>query len=273
MATIGTRAGILLLCIASCLAAAQTDCYAGSGPLRTEVNVPDERAMIEKFTARESRAAAARRTYSFAEEISIQTLVDMPRGGTAIDGQFRQALDVSYDDKGNRIEHVTFAPQNSLRRISIMPSDVEDFREFTSFMLTSEELPQYQVRYLGAQHVDDLDTYVFEVAPAKMEKNKRYFQGKLWVEQQGLDVVKTCGRSVPDQVLNKKKGSADVHPLFATYRQQMGDGYWFPTYSRSDDYLLFPRSSVHVREIVKFRNFQPNSKPAGGTWQTFDKKK
>lgn len=262
----------LLLVTASLPALAQTNCQEGSGPLRTEVNIPDERAMIEKFAARESLAAAARRTNTFDEEIKVQTLVDTARGNSVVDGEYRQVLEVGYDQQGHRTEHVTFAPQNSLRRISITPTDIEDFRDFTSFMLTAEELPQYQVRYLGAQHVDDLDTYVFEVAPLKIEKNKRYFQGKLWVEQQALDVVKTCGRSVPDQVLNKKRGTMDVHPTFATYRQQMPDTFWFPVYSRSDDYLQFPRYTVHMREVIKFTNYQ-NAPTTTGKWQSFDKKK
>ena len=256
----------------SLAAVAQTNCQEGSGPLLTEVNVPDERAMIEKFAARESLAAADRLTNTFEEDIKVQTLQDMARGNSVIDGEYRQVLEVSYDQQGRRIERVTFAPQNSLRRISITPTDIEDFREFTSFMLTAEELPQYQVRYLGAQHVDDLDTYVFEVAPLKVEKGKRYFQGKLWVEHQALDVVKTCGRSVPDEVINKKRGSVDVHPTFATYRQQMPDGYWFPVYSRSGDYLQFPRYTVHMREIIKFGNYQKSSN-ATGKWQSFNKKR
>lgn len=251
---------------------AQTNCEEGSGPLRTEVNVPDERVMIEKFAARESLAAAARLADSFEEDIKVQTLQDMPRGNSVIDGEYRQVLEVSYDQQGRRMERVTFAPQNSLRRISITPSDVEDFREFTAFMLTTEELPHYQVRYLGAQHVDDLDTYVFEVAPLKFEKGKRYFQGKLWVEQQALDVVKTCGHSVPEEVINKKRKTVDLQPTFATYRQQMPEGFWFPVYSRSDDFLQFPRFTVHMREIIKFLNYQ-KSGTATGTWQTFDKKK
>ena len=262
----------VVLCLAASMAA-QTNCTVGAGPLHTEVNVPDERAFIEKFAARESLTEAARRKYTYEQEITVQTIFDTQRGGTIVDGEYRQVLDISYDEHGNRLERVTFAPQNSLRRISIMPSDVEDFREFTSFMLTSEELPDYEVRYLGAQHVDDLDTYVFEAAPVKIDKRNRYFQGRLWVEQRDLDVVKTCGRSVPDEVLDKKRGRVDVHPTFATYRQEMEDGFWFPTYSRSDDYLQFPRATVHVREIVKFRNFRPAPSGAAGNWQTFDKKK
>jgi hypothetical protein len=263
---------VLLVLLAPCVATAQTNCEAGSGPLRTEINVPDERAMIEKVAAKELAAVAARREYSFEQDVTVETLRDMPQGKPLIDGEFRQVMEVGYDEHGRRTERVTFAPQNSLRRIAMMPSDFEDIRTFAIFALTTEELPHYVVRYLGGQHVDDLDTYVFEVAPQHMDKDKRYFQGRLWVETKELDVVKTCGRSVPDMVIDKKRKTQDKHPVFASYREQMPGGFWFPTYSRSDEYLDFQRNGVHVREIIKFKNYQKVARPAGN-WQSFDKKK
>jgi hypothetical protein len=262
---------LALALLTPALGFAQTDCNAGSGPLRTEVNVPDERALIEKVAAKESAAVAARRNYSFEQEVTIQTLLDPQRGKPIVDGEFRQVMEVGYDEHGKRTERVTFAPQNSLRRIAMMPSDLEDIRNFAIFSLTTEELPHYAVRYLGGQHVDDLDTYVFEIAPRTLEKDKRYFQGKLWVEVKDLDVVKSCGRSVPDTVIDKKKQRTDKHPTFATYREQMEGGFWFPTYSRSDEYMDFGRNGVHVREVIKFKNYQKGAKPAGN-WQSFDKK-
>ncbi len=265
-------AGSLALALLAAVgAAAQTVCQPGAGPLRTEVNIPDERATIEKIAARESAALAARRTYSFEQEVTVQTLHDMPQGRSLVDGEFRQVMQVAYDDHGRRTERVTFAPQTSLARITMMPSDFDDIRVFTSFSLTTEELPHYQIRYLGAQHVDELDTYVFEVAPRMLEKDKRYFQGKVWVETRDLDVVKTCGRSVPETVIDKKKQRFDKHPTFATYREQMEGGFWFPTYSRSDEYMDFGRNGVHVRETIRFKNYEKSPK-APGNWQSFDKK-
>lgn len=238
------------------LGSAQTNCEAGSGPLRTQVNVPDEQDLVRQVAARESAAMAARRNYSFEQDVTVETLHDMPQGKPLVDGEFRQVMEVGYDDHGRRTERVTFAPQNSLRRISMMPSDYEDIRNFATFALTKEELPQYDVRYLGGQHVDELDTYVFEVAPRALAKDKRYFQGKLWVEMKDLDVVKTCGRSVPDTVIDRKRQRLDKHPTFATYREQMEGGFWFPTYSRSDEYMDFGRNGVHVREVIKFKNYK-----------------
>ena len=140
---------VILLGAAAVVATAQTNCDSGSGPLRTDVNVPDERALIEKFAARESAALVARREYSVEQEVTIQTLRDMPRGNPIIDGEFRQVAEVGYDEHGHRTERVTFAPQTSLRRITMTPSDYEDIRTFAVFALTTQELPNYQIRYLG----------------------------------------------------------------------------------------------------------------------------
>ena len=267
------RPSILLIALLFMVAPApaQTNCESGAGPLRTQVNVPDEEHLIRQVAARESAALAARRSYTYQQEVTVQTLYDSNTGRSIVDGEYRQVVEVGYDEHGRRIERVTFAPQTSLRRISMMPADFEDIRTFAIFSLTTDELPRYSVRYLGGQHVDELDTYVFEVAPRTMEKDKRYFQGKIWVEQKDLDVVKTCGRSVPDTIVDKKKKTQDKHPTFATYREQMPGGFWFPTYSRSDEYMDFGRNGVHVRETIKFSNYQKEERPPANV-QSFDKK-
>src|SRR5512133_450757 len=145
-----------LALLAPTLTFAQTNCEAGSGPLRTEINVPDERALVEKVAAKESAAVAARRNYSVEQDVTVETLRDMPQGKPLIDGEFRQVAEIGYDEHGRRTERVTFAPQNSLRRSAMMTSDFDDIRNFAIFALTTEELPNYAIRYLGGHHVDDL---------------------------------------------------------------------------------------------------------------------
>ena len=54
--------------------------------------------------------------------------------------------------------------------------------------------------------------YVFDVAPKQFEKNKRYFQGRIWVDDHDFQIVKNYGKSVPDVHLNKKgKGQENLH--------------------------------------------------------------
>ena len=209
--------------------------------------------LMQKLVANEDRVEAARRHYSFTQDLRVQTL-----DGNKVNGQFHQVTTVSFDDKGKRIENVGFAEQSTLRDIQISDTDMDDVRTFMPWILTSEQAAQYNLTYSGRQHVDDLDTYVFHVEPKTLEKNKRYFQGRIWVDDRDLEMVKLCGKSVPEDTSKKKKKKnepLEVRPAFAGYRQIV-DSYWFPAYARIDDTLQFGVQSIHVREIVKFTGYR-----------------
>ena len=231
---------------------AQTDCADGNGVLDTappkDMSPQD---LIQKFVAGEDRVQAARSHYTYTQDVMVHTL-----DGKKVDGQFHEVTTVSYDDKGKRLENVTFAEQSTLRGVQLSADDMDDIRVFMPWVLTSDQAPQYTLTYMGQQHVDDLDTYVFHVVPTKEEKNKRYFDGRVWVDKRDLQVVKLCGKSVPDAPKpTKKKQPVEVRPTFVTYRQIV-DGNWFPAYTRVDDTLNFGVQSIHVREIVKFKDYK-----------------
>jgi len=234
--------------------AAQTDCSEGNSPLDTPPpkNMTPQQ-LIERFAAQEAKVKQARTHYSYTQDVMIQTLND-----NAVDGQKHEVTTVSYDDKGRRLENVTFAEQSTLRGVQLTAEDMDDIRVFMPLILTTEDLPEYNITYAGLQHVDDLDTYVFHVEPKKEEKNKRYFQGRVWVDNQDFEIVKVCGKSVPEVIPKKKNQLVDVRPTFVTYRQLV-DGYWFPAYSKVDDTLQFGVESVHLREIVKFKDYMRTS--------------
>jgi hypothetical protein len=232
-------------------AQAQTDCADGNGVLdNTPPKNMSAQELIKLFVAGENKAQAARQHYSFTQDVLVQTL-----NGKAVDGQFHEVTTVSYDDRGKRLESVTFAEQSTLRGIQLSAADMDDIGVFMPWMLTSDRLPEYNVTYAGQQHVDDLDTYVFHVEPKKEEKDKRYYQGRIWVDSRDMQVVKMCGKSVPDIVPKKKKQPMDIRPTFVSYRQIVDDN-WFPAYARVDDTLHFQAESVHVREIVKFSAYK-----------------
>lgn len=234
---------------------AQTNCDEGAGPLNTaQPKGMTAQEVIDKFAAREGIFKEARNQYNYTEDISVQEL-----DGSTVTGEFRLVQDVLYDDKGNRIENVKFAPQPSLTQISLSPQDYEDFRNKMPFVLTTEDIPKYNLLYVGSQKVDELDTYVFDIAPKTIEKNQRYFQGRVWVDGKDLQVVKTCGKSVPDTRADSKKKKnvqENITPKFVTYREQIDGEYWFPTYTSSDDVLHFRNNDVHIREIIKYTNYK-----------------
>jgi hypothetical protein len=230
---------------------AQTNCDAGNGPLRSAppqaISVQD---LVQKFAGREEVFKDARNHYAYTQDVTVQTL-----DGDTISGEFRETTDVLYDDQGRRVEKVTYAPQNTLKGISITKEDYDDFRNRLPFVLTTQDLGQYNIAYVGQQHVDEIDTYVFDVAPKKVDKDggPRFFQGRIWVDNRDFQIVKTCGKNVPDI---HKKDSENLTPKFVTYREQIDGQYWFPTYTRADDDLHFRNGDVRIREIVKYTNYK-----------------
>lgn len=229
----------------------------GAGPLdpaQPKGITPDQ--IIQKFAAKEAAFKDARDHYTWTQDVKIQTL-----DGDTADGEFREVTDIVYDDKGRRVENVTFAPMNTLQRVSLTKEDMDDIRNKFPFSLTTDELPKYQILYVGQQKVDELDTYVFDVAPKTIEKGQRYFQGRIWVDNQDLQIVKTYGKSVPDIGVDptKKKKHAEnenLFPKFVTYREQIDGRYWFPTFTKADDILHFSNGDVHIRIVVKYTNYK-----------------
>jgi len=247
---------IFATAIALAPAVAQTDCADGNGVLNSDppknMSVAE---LIQKLGAQEAKVKEARSHYTYAQDVMVQTM-----NGTSVDGQFHEVSTISYDDKGRRRENVTYAEQSTLRGVQLSAEDMDDIREFMPLILTTEDLAQYNLSYSGQQHVDDLDTYVLHVDPKKEEKDKRYFQGRIWVDSQDLNIVKVCGKSVPDRIHVKKHERQDLRPTFVSYRQLV-DHLWFPAYVRVDDTLHFRAESVHLREIIKFTGYKP---AAGG---------
>jgi len=233
---------------------AQTNCEEGTGPLNTaqpKNMTPQE--IIEKFGAKEEVFRQALNNYTYTQDITVQEL-----DGNTVSGEFRLVQDITYDDKGGRIENVTFAPQNSLRQLVLSREDYEDFRYKMAFVLTTSDLPQYNLLYVGQQRQDEVDTYVFDIAPKTIVKGQRYFQGRIWVDNHDLQIVKSCGKTVPDTIATKKKKNEteNLSPKFVTYREQIDGQYWFPTYIRADDVLHFRNGDIHMREVIKLTNYK-----------------
>jgi hypothetical protein len=247
---------ISIVVLFSLLLSAQTNCDQGAGPLKpAQPGGISVQEIIQKFSLQEGLFKEAQTHYTFAMDLKVETLQ-----GQMADGEFHRVSQISFS-QGKRIDSVTFAPQSTLQRIAMTKQDFDDIDNRSPFVLTPQDLPQYDVNYLGQQRVDQLDTYVFDVTPKKIEKGKRYFQGKVWVENHDLSIVKSCGRNVPDEVTQpKKKGrrpEENVSPTLVTYREQFEDKYWFPTYMRSDEILHFVYGeNVHLREVIKYTNYK-----------------
>jgi hypothetical protein len=224
--------------------------------------------IIQKFAANEAEFKAERENFTYTQDFTIETL---DSGGRA-DGAYQMTTDITYPN-GKRNENVTYAPPSTLQRIMLSQQDLDDVRNVQPFVLTTTELPKYNVNYVGRQKVDEIGTYVFDVTPKTIEKNQRYFQGRIWVDDRDLEIVKTYGKAVPDI---RKGDNENVFPRFETYRENIEDKYWFPTYTHADDVLHFRNSDVHIRMIVHYSDYKRfrvsikllNTEPASTPEQT-----
>src|SRR5271167_4987432 len=255
--SLASRSGLffvtLMLLAAAALAALPA--AAQEGPLEnTPPKGTTSEEIIQRFAAKEKEFKEARDHYTYRQDITVKTL-----DGSTTTGEYHEVFDVLFDDKGRRIENVVFAPQSSLEAggLSLDEGDVQDFRNRLPFVLTTEEVPEYNILYVGQQQEDTLHCFVFDIAPKQIVGKKRYYQGRIWVDDRDFQIVKTYGQAVPETRDTKKKGKTEhLYPKFTTWREQVDNQYWFPTYTRADDTLNFNTGDIHIREIVKYEDYK-----------------
>lgn len=205
---------------------------------------PNIDEVIRRFAAAESENRTARNNYTFNQDVDIVTLGE----AGSVTGRFHRISDIVYDDLGNRIEKITFFPP-STAAISVTQQDMQDLAGVQPFALAAEDLPKYLVTYVGKEKIDELDTYIFDVKPKEIRKGERYLEGRIWVDDQDLQIVKVAGKGVPE-VGDQK------FPRFESYRENIDGKYWFPTYVHADDVLQFKNGDIHMRLSVRYTNYK-----------------
>jgi hypothetical protein len=205
--------------------------------------------IVRAFTTKETEFRQALNDYAFKRNAVVQTI----GMGGQVTGEYHRVSQFVFDDQGNRFEKINFFPQPTLTDLTVTQEDLEDLGGIQPFALEASKINEYNYTYLGTERIDDLDLYVFDVGPKVMPNPKkskdRYFQGRIWVDTRDLQIVKVRGKGVPE--------GDQRFPLFETYREQIDGRYWFPTYTSSDDNLIFPKGdAVHVRMLVRYTDYQ-----------------
>jgi hypothetical protein len=239
--------GVLILLGLPYLMRADED---GKAALRKEKPQIPVEEIIRKFSEKEQEFQKARENYIYRQTVRIEVLeLDGRRSGE----EYFMVSDILFDNKGRRIEKVVRSPPSTLQRVILTPEDLHDIQNIFPFVLTSTNVEKYNLTYLGKEKIDEIDSYVFDVSPKKVEKDERYFEGKIWVDDQDLQIVKTDGKTI--YVVTKKNKDARF-PRFETYRNNVDGKYWFPVYTKADDVLDFPGNKVRIREVVKYENYK-----------------
>src|SRR5437588_9045369 len=202
--------------------------------------------IIRLFAQHESDFKVARDNYTYSQEVVVEDVAPNP-------GEYRLDSDIVFTPQGRRYQKDTYAPPPSLHDFDLSPEDRKDLENIQPFVLTTEDLPKYEIQFAGKEKLDELNTYKFCVGPKRIEKNQRYFRGTVWVDDRDLAVVKTDGKAVPDII---KGDNQNIFPRFVTYRENIEGAFWFPTYTRADDILHFRQGDVHMRMTVRYKNYK-----------------
>ncbi len=205
--------------------------------------------IVRAFTAKETHFRAALNTYAFKRDALVQTI----GMGGQVTGEYHRVSLFTFNDQGERFEKINFFPMPTLTEINITAQDLEDLGGVNPFALEASKLNAYSFKYVGKEKIDELDLYVFDVgprvAPDPKKIKERFFQGRVWVDVQDLQIVKARGKGVPEDKNNK-------YATFETYREQIDGKYWFPTYTYADDELTFGNGNVvRLRMLVKYTDF------------------
>ncbi len=205
--------------------------------------------IIKVFTDKETQFRRALNQYSFKRDALVQSI----GMGGQVTGEFHRISQFTFDDQGNRFEKINFFPMPSLSAIT--QTDIDDLGGIQPFALEPAKIPLYDFKYVGTEKIDELNLYVFDVTPKVMPDAKktkeRFFLGRVWVEDQDLQIVKTKGKGVPET-------KTDKYPVVETYREQIDGRYWFPTYAYADEELIFDNGdALHVRLRVRYTDFAP----------------
>lgn len=228
---------------------AQQRANANSAVTATQTAAPvDVNRIIRAVAAKETLFRKALNEYIFKRDAVLQ---EIGQGGQ-IAGEYHRVSTFAFDDSGKRFEKITFFPLPTFPSVSAQ--DIEDLGGVNQFALEASRIDQYNFNYIGKERIDELNLYVFDVAPKVMPDPKktkeRFFQGRIWVDDQDLQIVKTRGKGVPEL-------KNDRHPSFETYREQIDGRYWFPTYAHTDEEIVFSTGDVlHVRGLVRYSDYQ-----------------
>src|SRR5258708_5643715 len=120
--------------------------------------------MIKQVASKETEFAGARNQYLFRQEVTVNGIGI----GNTINGEYYRLSEVLFDDTGKRVEHILKMPQSTLTALSISNEDLAGFGVVTPFALTSDQVPNFQIDYVGKEKIDELDTYVFDITPKFM---------------------------------------------------------------------------------------------------------
>ncbi len=194
--------------------------------------------IIDRMIAREHDAISAFQEYSpiietYIQEVKSDKLLGtVPKSDFYFLGQadFRRGLKVHSLIEGGRKGTLfwTFDPAGFLQMIFV------DRGEF--------DKAHYRFKYAGREFLGEVRCYVFDVSRAPKAHGAR-FAGRIWVEDQGLTIVRINGAYAPGIHFSWRSFEDEYYLHFDSWRANVKSGLWVPSYVYSQE-VNRPRRSL-----------------------------
>ncbi len=215
-------------------------------PPRMILRTPE--TILALFFKTESRAREALKQYTFKRDVVLQTVG--PKG--QVTGQYVRNSQFLFDDKGNRIERVTYHPPSSIREMRITKEDIQDLAGAQLLGVDIFESAKYQLTYDGEDLLALQRVYRLSVEPAvkpnPYRMRERFFRGSVWIDAVTFQIVRVRGVVEPQ---GKQR-----FPTFETWRGPVTSSFFFPTHTEADDVLHFPNRNVNYRIRVRYYDYR-----------------
>ena len=211
--------------------------------------------IIESFVRTETQLRQALNQHTFKRDVVLQTLG--PDG--QVTGQYVRNSEFVFNDRGERIERVTYHPPSTIREMRITKEDVQDLAGAQLLGIDITEPAKYQLTYRGESQLDKKLVYIISVEPTVQPNpyhmNERYFRGNVWIDATTFQMVKVSGVVEPE---GKQR-----FPRFNTWREtpnvslkQADKTFAFPSRTEADDVLHFPKRDVNYRIRVRYYDYK-----------------
>ena len=235
---------LFILCILSTVTFGQS-----VGITKKDLSQAEIDRIIKTATTNERLFRQALNVYAFNRYATIQTI----GLGGQITGTYRRDSFLTFNEAGERYEKILFAPISTLTEITISAADIDNLGGIDPFAIEPKVADQYNFTFLGKEHIDELDLFVFDVEPKIVPDAKKgiakFFSGRIWIDDKDLLIVKSKGKAVPE--------GKERFPVMETWRENIDGKYWFPTLSIADSELVFDKGQVVKMKVrVHYKDYK-----------------
>lgn len=204
--------------------------------------------IVAAFIRTESQVRDALNQHTFKREVVLQTIGQ----DGAVTGEYIRNSQFLFDDRGNRIERVTFHPPSTIREMRITKEDIQDLAGAQLLGIDISETTKYRLTFAGVDMLAGQRVYKLQVEPSLSPNahrmSDRFFIGCVWIDSKNFQILKIRGVVEPH---GKQR-----FPTFETWRTPLTAALYLPARTEADDVLHFPKYDVNYRIRVRYYDYQ-----------------